>query len=191
MEAETVDTPYRSVRHALSRAFAGEERVICKSPMLMGSRSSRSDMTPQDHAAQDAIVVSLVYQHCRREAIAAVTAQYMPDSLTRARGVTFTKNGAIRALADEIREHHLFASLPALYVVDIVRQWAGLSPGRSEAGWIEEMGKSSRTLRNIKNGSGAAGNRKPKPGVLTFLDDWIEEAESTMRPVMREREIIG
>lgn len=190
MDAETIDTPYRSARHALARAFAGEERVICKSPALLGSRSGRSDMTPHDHAAQDAIVVSLVYQQCDQAAVAAATAQYMPDSLTMARGVMYTKNGAIRTLAERVREHELFASLPALYVIDLVRQWCGLTPGRTEAGWIEEMGKSSRTLRNIKNGSGAAGNRRPKPGVFTLLDDWLDDAEREMRPTMRERGMI-
>lgn len=190
MDAETIDTPYRSVRHALARAFAGEERVICKSPALLGSRGGGSDMTPHDHAAQDAIVVSLVYQQCDEAAVAAATAQYMPDALTMPRGVTYTKNGAIRALAERVREHELFADLPALYVIDLIRQWAGLRPGRSEAGWIDVMGKSSRTMRNIKNGANAAGNRKPRPGVYTLLDDWLESAEREMRPAMRERGLI-
>lgn len=191
MDAEVAEAaPYRSVRHALYRAFAGEERVICASPMLYGARAGRSDMSPYDHAAQDGAVVWLVYDYCRAPVVAATAAQYMPGSLTMARGQLLSKHGAIRLCVDHVMEYPHLSGYPRAYIADVARLWAGVAPSKAEPDWMDVLGKSSRMLRVIKNGCGGGAGRKPKPGINTVLDDLLDEAEAVMRPILRARRII-
>ena len=178
--------PYRSVQHALRSAFAHEGHVICKSPMLFGSRMSASDLTPWDRAAQSAIVIRLLHENCRLPVIRAAMAQYMPGDIDHPRGTLTTKAAAIADCARHVATYPHLGGYPDAYLRDVVCLWADEPPSQDEPAWMADLGKSSRMLRNIKFGNSQRG----RPGVCTLLDGLLDESRDVLGEVFSVRGLV-
>lgn len=187
MDAACIETPpYRSVRQALASSFAQEVKVICKSPMLMGSRAGANELTPWDRAAQSAIVIRLLHENCHLHVIAAVSAQFMPLEITRPRGILIGKHEAIDICTREVATYPHLGGYPLKYLRDVVCFWADAPMSQTEPEWMDEMGKSSRMLRYIKFGNA----RNGKPGVCQLLDDLLRESDEVLGEVFLRRGIV-
>ncbi len=182
---EPVAVPYRSARHALRSAFAREAQDVIATPAFDRPRLGDPDLSPYDRAAQAAVVLRLLHENCRLDAIRAVSALYMPvDALPR--GPLIGKHDAIISLSWHVQSYPHLARYPREYLRDVVCLWADAPPCKNESEWIESLGKSARMLRYVKFGNRGRGTL----GVCQILDALADEALAALEPVFSRRQLI-
>ena len=173
-----VPAPYASVEQALAFAYGMEARVVCKISSLRGYGTQGGD--PYSAHAEAAMIVALVHRTVEGVVRAAIEACH-----------TVPSDAALRS-----RKHHAcwllshYAHRPGVdryYVLDVVRQWAGLYRDHDDAWWAEHLGLSERRLRHLRFGRPERGER----GIMGRLDRHYEVAVLRLHGPMTDRGIVS
>lgn len=138
--------PFNSPENAIRFAYRMESRDVAKISSYLGSlrgstvRGKRDSDGPWDDHAQAAIIISMIGRHTSGAEMVAIRARHtIPSSAS----LELRKNVDCKLLTEHVRSIRI---LPASYIYDICREWAGYRREYSDSQWAKKLNVHAKTL---------------------------------------------